>query len=250
MDLNDPSGPAPATSLFDGIDLVVFDKDGTLIDFDTMWSDWSSTLVRDVAAATDPGLESPLADALGLDPETARIIPGSPLAGTPMGHLRNLTVDTLRRAGLPPTVAEAAVAGAWDPPDPVALAHPLADLGALFGALRGRGIKIAVATSDDRAPTEATLAGLGIAGLVDAVACADDGLPVKPAPDTLLRLCQEVGVEPSRTAMIGDSIADLRMGRGAGAGLVIGVLSGVGTPAELAPLADVVLGSVAELALS
>ena len=50
--------------------------------------------------------------------------------------------------------------------------------------------------------------------------------------------------------MIGDSIADLRMGRGAGAGLVIGVLSGVGTPAELAPLADVVLGSVAELALS
>ena len=53
---------------FDGIELVVFDKDGTLIDFDTMWSDWSVGLVRDVTAATDPDLAGPLADALGLDP--------------------------------------------------------------------------------------------------------------------------------------------------------------------------------------
>jgi hypothetical protein len=74
-----------------------------------------------------------------------------------MGHLRNLTVDTLRRAGLPPTVAEAAVANAWDPPDPVALAHPLADLGRLFEELRARAIQVAVATSDDRAPQSCTL---------------------------------------------------------------------------------------------
>jgi phosphoglycolate phosphatase len=246
VELNDPLGPVPV-SLFDGIELVVFDKDGTLIDFDTMWSDWSVGLVRKVAAATDPALARPLADALGLDPATARIIPGSPLSATPMGHLRSLAVDTLRRAGLPPTVAEAAVANAWDPPDPVALAHPLADLRRLFEDLRARGIKIAVATSDDRAPTEATLAGLGVTSLVDAIVCADDGLPVKPAPDSLLHLCATLGVEPARTAMVGDSPADLGMGRAAGAGLVVGVLSGVGTRAELEPLADIVLRSVAEL---
>ena len=164
-----------------------------------------------------------------------------------MGHLRALTVETLVEAGLTAAAAEAALAGAWDPPDPVALAHPLTDLGELFGALRGRGIRVAIATSDDRAPTEATLAGLGVAGLVDAVVCADDGLPVKPAPDTLLHLCQEVGVEPSRTAMIGDSIADVAMGRAAGAGLVVGVLSGVGARAELEPFSDIILGSVADL---
>jgi phosphoglycolate phosphatase-like HAD superfamily hydrolase len=231
----------------DGIELVVFDKDGTLIDFDTMWSDWSAGLVRDVAAATDPSLADPLSDALGLDPETARIIPGSPLSATPMGHLRNLTVDTLRRAGLPPTVAEAAVANAWDPPDPVALAHPLADLGQLFEDLRARGARIAVATSDDRAPTEATLAGLGLDTLVDAIVCADDGLPVKPAPDAFLHLCALLGVDASRAAMIGDSPADVAMGRAAGARLVVGVLSGVGVREELAPFSDAILGSVAEL---
>jgi phosphoglycolate phosphatase-like HAD superfamily hydrolase len=247
--MTDSAGPsaAAAKTSFAGIELVVFDKDGTLIDFDTMWSDWSSTLVHDVAAATDPSLESPLADALGLDPATARIIPGSPLAATPMGHLRDLTVGTLRRAGLSPTVAEAAVANAWDPPDPVALAHPLTDLGGLLGGLRARGMRVAVATSDDRAPTEATLAGLGIDSLVDAIVCADDGLPIKPAPDAVLHLCQLLGVAPARTAVIGDSQADVAMGRAAGAGLVIGVLSGVGVHDELEPFADAIVSSIADL---
>jgi hypothetical protein len=37
------------------------------------------------------------------------------------------------------------------------------------------------------------------------------------------------------------------MGRSAGAGLVIGVLSGVGREDELAPLADLILASVVAL---
>jgi phosphoglycolate phosphatase len=230
-----------------GIELVVFDKDGTLIDFDRMWSGWSSELVRKVAETTDPALARPLADALGLDPVTGVVIPGSPLAATPMSHLRELAVATLRRSGLSQAIAADAVARSWDPPDPVALAHPLADLPRLFGILRGRGVRIAVATSDDRGPTEATLSGLGIRGAVDAIVCADDGLPVKPAPDGFLRLCAALDVEPARAAIVGDSTADAAMGRAAGAGLVVGVLSGVGSRAELEPLVDVVIVSIADL---
>jgi phosphoglycolate phosphatase len=48
---------------------------------------------------------------------------------------------------------------------------------------------------------------------------------------------------------VGDSAADLAMGRSAGAGLVVGVLTGVGRRDDLAPLADVVIASVAELAV-
>jgi phosphoglycolate phosphatase len=108
-------------------------------------------------------------------------------------------------------------------------------------------MRVAVATSDDRAPTEATLAGLGIDALVDAIVCADDGLPVKPAPDAVLHLCQLLGVGPARTAVIGDSQADVAMGRAAGAGLVIGVLSGVGVHDELEPFADAIVSSIADL---
>ncbi len=236
----------PGASL-EGVDLVVFDKDGTLIDFDRMWSGWSAELVAKVARATDPALAGRLGHALGLDRASGRIVPGGPLSATPMGHLRALTVATLREAGLAPEAAETAVARSWDPPDPVALAHPLADLPTLFGGLRASGRRIAVVTSDDRAPTEATLAGLGVAGLVDAVVCADDGLPVKPAPDALLEACRQAGVPADRTAMIGDSRADLAMGRAAGARLVVGVLSGVGDRRELELDADLILPSIADL---
>ena len=52
---------------------------------------------------------------------------------------------------------------------------------------------------------------------------------------------------PARTAVVGDAPADLRMARAAGAGLVVGVLTGVGGRADLEPLADVVVDSVAAL---
>ena len=84
-------------------------------------------------------------------------------------------------------------------------------------------------------------------GEVAAIACGDDGVGVKPDPAMLLALCQATRVPPARTAMIGDTPADLAMGRAAGAGRVVAVLSGVGSLVELAPLADAVLGSVGEL---
>jgi len=47
--------------------------------------------------------------------------------------------------------------------------------------------------------------------------------------------------------VVGDAPADMRMARAAGAGRVIGVLTGVGDRATLEPLADVVIGSIADL---
>jgi HAD superfamily hydrolase (TIGR01549 family) len=129
----------------------------------------------------------------------------------------------------------------------VGLARPLTDLVELFSVLRAARRKVAIVTSDDRAPTEATLASLEIAGLVDALVCADDGLPSKPAPDTLLHACRTAGVEPIRTAMIGDSVADMTMAGAAGVGRRIAVLSGIGRRAELEPLCDVVIDSIALL---
>jgi phosphoglycolate phosphatase len=48
--------------------------------------------------------------------------------------------------------------------------------------------------------------------------------------------------------VVGDSPADLRMGRAAGVARTIAVLTGVGDVETLEPLADVVLPSIAELA--
>jgi phosphoglycolate phosphatase-like HAD superfamily hydrolase len=226
---------------------VVFDKDGTLIDFHTMWATWVTELARRLEAAADLPLADSLFRAMDYDPVTGRVIPNGRLAIESMACLRALTVEVVRAAGLPATAAEQATMAAWRPPDPVALARPLADLPSLFAALRARGLRIAVATSDDRAPTEATLASLGVASLVDAVLGADAGVPNKPAPDMVLRLCRDLGVDPAQAAVVGDAVADMQIGRAAGAGLIVGVLSGLSSAAMLAPHADVVVASVADL---
>ncbi len=231
----------------DGIDLVIFDKDGTLIEFGRMWSGWAVALADGIRASTGRSVEAPLYAMLGFDAATGRILPGGGLASTPMARLRERTRVVLLEAGLNERATDRALDAAWHAPDPVGLARPLTDLHALFGRLHDAGHLVAVATSDDREPTERTLEALGVAGVIDALVCADDGVPVKPAPGMVTHLCEALGIPASHSAVVGDAPADLLMARAAGAGLIVAVLTGVGDRDDLAPLADVVLGSVAEL---
>ncbi|MEA2610763.1 MAG: hypothetical protein QOG32_489 [Chloroflexota bacterium] len=231
----------------DGIDLVIFDKDGTIIEFGSMWSGWAVSLAETLRAETALPIEAPLFAMLGYDAATGTVLPGGGLAATPMARLRERTHDVLVAEGLDEAGADRALDAAWHAPDPVALARPIGDLPGLFGWLHDGGRRVAVATTDDRDPTERTLASLGLTGLIDATVCADDGVPAKPAPDMVLRLCATLGVAPARTAVVGDSPADMRMARDSGARLTIGVLTGVGGRDDLEPLADMVIASVEQL---
>ncbi|MEA2517981.1 MAG: hypothetical protein QOF49_61 [Chloroflexota bacterium] len=232
--------------VLDGIDLVVFDKDGTLISFGAMWGSWARRLGTRLEIATRRPVAGDIFTTIGFDPVNERVQPGGPLAIATNAEVEQLVAAVLRRWCPSVSAARRILAEAWFEPDPVTDAVPLADLPALFAALREAGRRIAVATTDDRVPTEATLAGLKLSGLVDGVACGDDDGPTKPDPDTLRTVARRLAVAVERTAMVGDTPADLRMARAAGA-RAIGVASGVAGAAELAPFADVVLASIGEL---
>ncbi|KAJ8524854.1 hypothetical protein ON010_g16263 [Phytophthora cinnamomi] len=58
--------------------------------------------------------------------------------------------------------------------------------------------------------------------MVDALACGDDGLPAKPAGEQIWTICQQLGVEPRNTIMVGDTSTDMLLGKNAGCGLSIG----------------------------
>src|SRR5689334_14962312 len=213
-----------------------------------MWGGWVEELARRLEASTGLALRDGLYPLLGLDRGSGLVMAHGLMAATPMRRIREVVEEYVAEAGAGPAAAAEAVADAWHAPDPVALAQPVTDLRALLGRLRARVPTFAVATSDDRGPTERTLEALGVAGEFAALSCADDGRPTKPAPDPVLYLCSSLGVPPERTAVVGDAPADLRMGRAAGVRSVIAVLTGVGDRASLEPLADVLLDSIEALA--
>ena len=69
----------------------------------------------------------------------------------------------------------------------------------------------------------------------------------KPAPDIVHAFSEAIGVPPSEIVVIGDNPHDIEMARSAGAGAALGVLTGNSGRDDLAPLADAVLDSVADL---
>jgi len=60
------------------------------------------------------------------------------------------------------------------------------------------------------------LDGLGIGRYFKLIIGADAGLPLKPAPDAVLRILSELRVPKERAAMVGDGTSDVLAGRAAG----------------------------------
>jgi phosphoglycolate phosphatase len=112
--------------------------------------------------------------------------------------------------------------------------------------VRAGGYRTGVATAKSRAGLERELDKTGLRALFDGTRTVDEA-PSKPHPGMLLQLCEELGVAPGETLMVGDTAWDLEMAANAGChGL--GVLTGGHERAELERLSPLAcLGSVAEL---
>lgn len=226
---------------------IIFDKDGTLIDFDAMWGGWVVFLAEQLHQISGLGVREPLCLAMGYDDANKKVLAHGKLAATPMSQLYRLTVDVMQELGLNAEQAEYVVKQGWCIPDPVVLAKQFTDTRALFYKLHNQNIKIGIATTDDRAPTQAMIEAFDIEEYLTTMVCADDGIPAKPQPDMVLTICQRMGIHPSKVMVVGDTTADLKMARAAGAGLVVGVLSGVSSAKDLIPFADIIINSVDDL---
>lgn len=228
--------------------LVIFDKDGTLIDFVTMWGTWAEAFIARVCNDVNAALFIPLHAVVGVDPISKKIQSDGALAIAPEATTQRAIATLLQQYGVAAEDSFALVQRLWQAPDPTTTAVPCADLKALFAWIRAQDCLIAVATADNRVPTQATLESLGIAHAVAAIACADDpGIAPKPAPDKILVICQSLGIAPHAAIMVGDTPSDMLMGKAAGVMACVGVTTGVCELQELAAHADVVLHNVGEL---
>jgi HAD superfamily hydrolase (TIGR01549 family) len=107
--------------------------------------------------------------------------------------------------------------------------------------------KLAVLSNKHQRLTEKVLEVLGIRPFFAAVRGGGTDLDLKPSPQPLTALLQEMGVAPARTLMVGDKPADVLAGKGAGAH-TLGVTYGYGDPAALSAAApEVLVSHLAEL---
>jgi phosphonatase-like hydrolase len=94
-------------------------------------------------------------------------------------------------------------------------------------ALRAGGVKVCLTTGFAPSTRDALLDALAWRDEIDlALSPADVGRG-RPAPDLVLGAMARLGIdEPGRVVVVGDTVSDLEAGSAAGAGSVVGVLSG------------------------
>lgn len=216
---------------------VLFDKDGTLFDFQRTWGAWARGVIADLAAG-DAVRAQALAEAMAYDPGPGRFRPESlVIAGT------SLEVAELLAPHVPPVHIDALVArlqAAAQGVEPV----ESVPLGPLLARLRAAGLRLGVATNDNEATARRHVAPY--LGQFEAVFGYDSGHGGKPEPGMLLAFAARCGLEPAQVLMVGDSRHDLIAGRAAGMA-TLAVLTGVAQEPDLADLADAVRPDIGHL---
>jgi len=219
---------------------VIFDKDGTLFDFQDTWGVWTGSVLARIAGS-DAAMFQSLAQALKYDVIAKKVLPGSVvIAGTPVEIsevIQSFKAD-MKVSDIISQINEEAETA------PQTL---VTDLKLLTKQLRSQRLKLSVMTNDAERPARMHLQVEGALDLFDHVIGSDSGFGAKPDPEPLLALATKMDVSASNCVMVGDSTYDLIAGRSAGM-YTVGVLTGLAELKDLTNLADTVLPDISYLA--
>lgn len=224
------------------IEAVLFDKDGTLIDFDATWGRATYVVLSQLANG-DVGKLGTLAEVTHYDLEAKKIHHTSPLVGDSPMELAVLWADILgRQAGL---AFEAEI-------DRMFTSESLKQLvgfevtGPALKRLKSQGYHLGIATNDAEETAVLHMKQLGWHGYFDHVYGYNSGYGPKPGPGMVLAFSDALGIDPAKIAMVGDSLHDIDAGNSAGA-YSIGVKTGPWGGRSLAKRADAVIDTLADL---
>ncbi|ODU98990.1 MAG: HAD family hydrolase [Rubrivivax sp. SCN 70-15] len=174
-------------------DLIVFDWDGTLFDSTALIVQCIQAACRDIGADVPSDADAAYVIGLGLHDALRHAAPGLPAERYPeLGNrYRHHYFARQHELVLFPGTLE------------------------MLQALRARNHWLAVATGKGRRGLDEALAHSQLRGLFDATRTADETAS-KPDPLMLFELMRELGADPQRTLMIGDTTHDLQLAANAG----------------------------------
>ncbi|MFT5219913.1 MAG: phosphoglycolate phosphatase [Planctomycetota bacterium] len=223
---------------------IVFDKDGTLLDFNKTWLP-----IYRIAAAEYANGDAILAEHLlnqhGFDSATQRFLGGSLLAAGNNDEIAEAWSIQLNRQQEIETISLRLNQIFHVEGNKQATAVDL--LAPTLNTLKLAGIKLGVATADSYQGILNTLEHFNVLDKFDFLAGYDSGYGKKPGGGMVTEFCRQLELDPASVIVVGDNRHDIEMGRNANAGLCVGVLTGTSTRVELEAVADMVFDTIGAL---
>ncbi|WP_342423793.1 HAD-IA family hydrolase [Paenibacillus sp. FSL E2-0178] len=240
---------------------ILFDKDGTLLDLLATWGSWADLILEGLGSQlalisglprAGPDLASMLGTVHDANGKVTGYDPAGPLSMATAEETTGILAWQLYAAGVPwneaVTRVNAISKEAMNELRRRRAAVAMPGLPDFLEQCAAASLKLGVVTSDNMATTREQLEWLGISGYFDSVVTRDRVKHGKPAPEMAETACRELGLLPGETVIIGDSNADMQLGKGAGLRLAVG-LSPDGAAAHLLD-ADIVVSGYPQLRLT
>lgn len=239
--------------IIDDIDLVIFDKDGTLMELHHYWGRMVSLRAEMICQRhqLSDADRLNLIDRMGVDARTGRIKPEGPVGLKKREIVMQTAVDYLDSIGIPEQ--DAYCAEVFLDVDRISaerledFVRPIPGAQELVARLAANGCKLAIATTDKTERAWLAMGYLGMKDRMDLVIGADLVAESKPAPETIEVILRRLEIPRERAIMIGDAVTDIQMGINAGVKASIGVCTGLASAESLSRLTPYVITSVSEL---
>lgn len=214
---------------------ILFDKDGTLLDFLSTWGLWITEMTtyltnRYPDLTKDwilPGDVWRIGASLSPSGRVISYRSEGPLAMASTHDLIVLIAHQLYSTGLPWDVA---ISSAWDAKyEADALLHrvhhvkPMSGIEEFLSTCTAANLLLGVVTADDTESALQHLQDLGIAPHFQVVIGSDQVQFGKPHPQMALMACERLGLSPHEVVLVGDTSGDIQMARRAGLAMAIGI---------------------------
>ncbi|MCK0207473.1 HAD family hydrolase [Starkeya koreensis] len=222
---------------------ILFDKDGTLVDFDRTWGPAAGEVMRRLADGDGAALKA-LQQVSHYLPEERRFLQTSPLIAGSSRQYGPLWADVLDR------VADLDFYREVDRlfrEEGERHLTPLGQPAQSLARLHALGMPLGIATNDAERGARLQAGRLGLDTYLSAIYGHDSGYGSKPAPGMVEAFCRFTGLPPGDIALVGDTRHDLDTARAAGARAIL-VRCGPGPVDAFAHEADLVVDTVEELA--
>ena len=202
---------------------ILFDKDGTLMDFDSFWVSVSVVAVKEALKRLrqEESLADEILEAFGV--HNGVTDPDGVLCKGTYGEMAEIFCGILEEKGSYVSLVEAEenLTEAYRSSAACGRVEGSCEhLRELLMGFKRQKIRIALVTTDRRSTTLFCLEKLGIEDLFDKIYTDDGAFPPKPSPDSALDFCRTFQLEKDGVWMVGDTLTDVNFARNAGIGMV------------------------------